>query len=63
MIPGRFNHIKEPSLSSGIEGSLTSVAVPVWLMSPVLLLILGDIVCTVTMVLLLLQFTLFMKAY
>ena len=34
--------------------SLTSVAVPVWLMSPVLLLILGDIVCTVTMVLLLL---------
>ena len=49
-------------MSEDNEGSLTSVAVPVWLMSPVLLLIPGDIACTVTMVLLLLQFTLFMKA-
>lgn len=50
-------------MSEDNEGSLTSVAVPVWLMSPVLLLILGDIACTVTMVLLLLQFTLFMKRH
>lgn len=50
-------------MSEDNEGSLSPVSVSVLLMSPVLLLILGDIVCTVTMVLLLLQFTLFMKAY
>lgn len=54
VIPEWFKHVKEPSMSEDNEGSLTSVAVPVLLMSPVSFLILGGITCMVTMGLLLL---------
>ena len=62
VIPEWFKHVKEPSVSYG--GSLTSVAVPVLLMSPVSFLIPGDIACTATMGLLLLAVhSLYEKAY
>ena len=54
VIPEWFNHVKEPSMSEDNEGSLTSVSVPVLLMSPVSFLILSGITCMVTMDLLLL---------